>query len=589
MGGKHAIIDIESTSGYVYFSDSCDLGTSVIMIYAVGYCYNNKNLKSVMFTLESGQIMRAHFTSLNCVNNDYSNYMNLNNCAGSVGQYGYINYIPGLINENFYNAFSGAIAVGYVDNACSGTIISVLFTPLNQCTGGSLPSADIIQATYDGTRVEFIEYNDPICTDKAFTIYPDVPTNVCSLGYELMYYYYEGVQSYLFLSVINFETPAPTLLPTFKPTFLPTFVPTYVPTHLPTSVPTTLPTFIPSSAPTNVPTSAPTHTPTAAPTSAPTFVPTNVPTVEPTLAPTSAPTSLPTVAPTSNPTVVPTFSPTFVPTCFPTHHPTVVPTPQPSAVPTLKTFAPVPTARPTTSAIGYVYSSSSCTVGQSFASVVAVGPCLVYKDETGSEDYSLNGQGNIVVSKYNNPYCNSFVAPIQTIIAPNECSATGYFKYVAGSIDSSFYLHAGVVVEAYGGDGCVGDIQSVLFSPLNTCTKATEVADNKLYILASVSIDGTSVTVDRFNDTLCAVNEGYLYSNLELNSCTNDNGYIYFYYYVASNVRAYIYNYPTYNPTSKPTFPPTFVPTNHPTFQPNLIQLFGQLLSQLLCQLLDQR
>ena len=38
------------------------------MIYAVGYCYNNKNLKSLMFSV---QIIRAHFTSLNCVNSKY--------------------------------------------------------------------------------------------------------------------------------------------------------------------------------------------------------------------------------------------------------------------------------------------------------------------------------------------------------------------------------------------------------------------------------------------------------------------------------------------------------------------------------------
>ena len=517
-------------TGYVYLSDNCVLGSSLAYVFAVGICYAGPGGYSSSYSYDGTIPYETSYNDPGCTDVFYTR-PRLDDCSNSGNSY--VRYTSGnVIDTTFYSSLTGAVAIGYQAGDCSGFIVTVFFAPLNQCLSGDLVTrfGDVYAKIDIDNNILIQQFNTGTNCDPSQV---DLVTynglkDTCQNGASVITYYSYMVDSNVILRIVPLGTSTPTVAPTV----------------------------------------APTSNPTVSPTSKPTNAPTSIPTLSPTSSPTNAPTFVPTVSPTFNPTNAPTFAPTSNPTFVPTPNPTFVPTPHPTSVPTLKTNAPIPTARPTTAAVGYVYASSSCTIGSSFGSVVAVGPCLVYKESTGSEDYHINEDGNIVVSKYNNPYCNSFVAPIQTIIVPNECSATGYFKYVAGSIDSSFYLHAGLVVEAYGGDGCVGDIQSVVFSPLDTCTQATEVANSKLYVSASVGVDGTTVTVNRYNDTLCAVNEGYLYSNLELNSCTNDIGFVYFYYYVASNVRAYIYNYPTYNPTSKPTFNPTVVPTSNPTFVP---------------------
>ena len=128
---------------------------------------------------------------------------------------------------------------------------------------------------------------------------------------------------------------------------------------------------------------------------------------------------------------------------------------------------------------------------------------------------------------YNDITCTSYNKTITIDI--NVCtSGEGYWNFIAGKIDETFYNHKnGALAVSYSDSSCFDQIISVVYSPLNICSKIFQEVGH--YIQASY--DGISgLSFEKYSDSECTYDIGSLISSVSINTCSNAFENLYYYY-----------------------------------------------------------
>ena len=205
----------------------------------------------------------------------------------------------------------------------------------------------------------------------------------------------------------DYDTAAPTMVPTSAFTAAPTNVPTSAFTFAPTTAPTSASTVAPTTAPISAFTVSPAVAMHCAPTIAPNIILNYAPTADitfastveptagstslsaaPTTAPTATLTAAPTIAPNSTPTVAPTTAPTATPTVAPTTAPTLTPTVAPTTAPT-STSSDAPTT-----ALTFTSTAAPTTAQTSTTTVAPISATTSYSTVTQIANTSVTTDPN---------------------------------------------------------------------------------------------------------------------------------------------------------------------------------------------------